>query len=469
MSTPATGHKRHEFRALLALAVPLAAAQIGQMAMAVTTGIQLGHVGSLALAAGGLGASITSVLVLVSQGVLAGIQPIIAQARGRADEHTQQAYAGALWAALALALIASLLVVPLLLNLTPLLELMGVETDVAALTASYCRNFAWGVPAILAYAPLRYYLAALEQIRVILLLAFAGAAVNALLGWMLIFGTPYWTGLGVAGGGLALSTTWWCMLLALVWYCQVHRRLPQLRFLSWPTLVRNTQEVFAVGWPIGGLYAAEIGLVTLATLQVARLGPVELGAHLICMNIVNIIFMVPLALSQAATIRVATFIGLNQPWAVRRSGWSALMLAGLFMVLSGLLITWQEQRIVTLFLPSDDANFAAILELNHSLFLILALYFVFDGIQTVATGALRGLKDTRAPMLICLCGYWGLAFPVGLFLARGLGWGAAGFWCGYAVGLAVVAALLTLRWHHTTHSFHARSGAMPLHLTPGGL
>ncbi|HEX8595027.1 MAG TPA: MATE family efflux transporter [Pseudomonas sp.] len=460
---------RQELRALLALALPLATAQIGQMAMAVTTGIQLGHLSSLALAAGGLGASITSVLVLVCQGVLAGIQPIIAQARGRADEQTEAAYAGALWAALALALIAALLIVPVLMNMSTVLGWLGVEADIAGLTAAYCRGFAWGVPAILAYAPLRYYLAALEQVRVILLLAFAGAGLNALLGGLLIFDGEHGAGLGVAGGGLALSITWWCMLLVMVWYCRVQRRLPQARIATWPVLVRNIREVVAVGWPIGGLYAAEIGLVTLASVQIARFSPVQLGAHLICLNIVNIVFMVPLALSQAATIRVATFVGLNQPAAARNSGWTALALASLFMVSAGLLIAWQQPRLVTLFLARDDENFGAILELSHSLFLILALYFVFDGIQTVATGALRGLKDTRAPMLICLCGYWGLAFPVGLFLGRGLGWGAAGFWSGYALGLAAVALALTLRWHHTTRNFQVRGKAIPLHATAGGL
>ncbi|OCR23120.1 hypothetical protein AFK24_20690 [Pseudomonas syringae] len=469
MTLLANSQRWHELHALLALAVPLAVAQVGQMAMAVTTGVQLGHLNSLALAAGGLGASITSVLVLVSQGVLAGIQPIIAQARGRADARTQEAYAGALWASLALALLASLLIMPLLMNLSPLLESLGVARDIAGLTAMYCRSFAWGVPAILVYAPLRYYLAALEQIRVILLLAFAGAAFNALLGGLLIFGTGHWAGLGVAGGGLALSITWWCMLLALAGYIVRHRRLPQAPLPGWSALRHGMREVFAVGWPIGGLYAAEIGLVTLATVQIARFSPVELGAHLICMNIVNIIFMAPLALSQAATIRVATFIGLNQPRAARRSGWTALLLASLFMMLAGLIVTWQQPRIVALFLQRDDENFAAILDLSRSLFFILALYFVFDGIQTVATGALRGLRDTRAPMLICLGGYWGLAFPVGLFLAQGLNWGAAGFWSGYSLGLAAVAILLTRRWHHLTHHLTSRCSGIPLHVTAGSL
>lgn len=469
MTSPTNNPHRHEYRALLALALPLATAQIGQMAMAVTTGIQLGHLSSLALSAGGLGASITSVLVLVSQGVLAGIQPIIAQARGRADEQTEAAYAGALWAALILALIASLLIVPVLMNMSTLLVWLGVEADIAGLTAAYCQGFAWGVPAILAYAPLRYYLAALEQIRVTLLLAFAGAVLNALLGGLLIFGDDDWTGLGAAGGGLSLSATWWCMLLALVWYCWFQRRLPKARVADRRALMCNIREVLAVGWPIGGLYAAEIGLVTLATVQIARFSSVELGAHLICLNIVNIVFMVPLALSQAATIRVARFIGLNQPAAARNSGGTALALAGLFMAFAGFFIALQQPRIVSLFLTQNDENFTAILELSQSLFLILALYFVFDGIQTVATGALRGLKDTRAPMLICLCGYWGLAFPVGLFLGRGLGWGAAGFWSGYAAGLAAVALALTLRWNHTIRNFHVRGSDKPLHATARGL
>lgn len=469
MIFPENIRNRHELRALLALALPLATAQIGQMAMAVTTGIQLGHLSSVALAAGGLGASITSVLVLVAQGVLAGIQPIIAQARGRADEHTEAAYAGALWAALILALLASLLIVPVLMNMSTLLGWFGVEADIARLTAAYCQGFSLGVPAILAYAPLRYYLAALEQVRVILLLALAGAALNALLGGLLIFGSGHWTGLGVAGGGLALSGTWWCMLLVLAGYCLIQRRLPLVGISNWPTLGRNLREALAVGWPIGGLYAAEIGLVTLATVQVARFSPIELGAHLICMNIVNIVFMVPLALSQAVTIRVATFIGLKQPAAARHSGWTALALASLFMASAGLFITWQQPRIVALFLAEDDENFAAILQLSHSLFLILALYFVFDGIQTVATGALRGFKDTRAPLLICLCGYWGLAFPVGLFLGLELGWGSAGFWSGYATGLAAVALALTLRWQHTTRNFPPCTSDKSLRTAPRGL
>lgn len=435
-----------EGRALLTLAAPLAAAQVSQMAMSLTTSLQLGHLDSLELAAGGLGASITSMLVLVTQGLLAGIQPSIAQARGRNDAMTQSTYALMLASAWSVVLLASLVIVVLLVNMEPLLLAASVEVDIAQRTAAYCRAFAWGIPPLLGYVPLRYYLTTLGRTRVVMLLAVAGALLNAAFGWVLIFGHMGFPRLGAEGGGYALSLTWWCLLAALFWHCHTQRQMPFARLPERAALRLGVKELFSVGWPIGGLYAAEIGLISLASVQMGQFGTVDLGAHLICLNIVNLVFMVPLALSQAATIRVGMITGLGEPTRAQLSGWVSLGLGAIFMAVTGLVLAWQQPRIVAWFLSPHDEHYSAISAVTAKLFLILAVYFVFDGLQAIATGALRGLKDTYVPMLICIAGYWILAFPTSLLLAYGMGMGVVGFWIGYALGLSGAAVALVYRW-----------------------
>lgn len=440
-----TASWRSESQRLLAIALPLAAAQLGQMLMMISSSMILGRLGSVVLAAGGLSASLIAFLTVVTQGLLASMQPLIAQARGRGDSE-QSVQRRTLAAALVLALLVSLPLILLLQVIEPLLRATGVATDIAQLAGEYCRAWCWGVPAVLCSAVLRYYLAAQEHPRIVMWLFLAITLLHFPLSWQLTL-KDY----GIAGAGYALSLCWWMVVLGLFCYCHWRRIFPAgLWQLRWHELKGALGTLLRLGWPIGGVYAAEMGLVSLSSLLIGRFGTTSLSAHMICLNLANMLFMVPLALGQATTVRVAWHHGRMAPDAYRMVGKLAMLFGAVFAMLAAVPLTLCGEWITKLFLTDSDIRFAEINQLTATLFTILALYLLFDGLQTIITGALRGLQDTRAPLFYCLLGYWGIAFPVGLTLAWGLHWQAPGLWSGYALGLASVSLLLLRRWRRKT-------------------
>ncbi|MBT9433111.1 hypothetical protein JZM24_15065 [Candidatus Sodalis endolongispinus] len=239
-----------ETRVLLAIAAPLAVAQIGQMAMMLTASMVLWRLDSVALA----GAWLLSLLV-------------------------------------------SLPLILLLTHITPLLRLFGVTADVAGYAGQFCRAYAWGIPAMLCSAPLRYYLASLERTRIVMWVAFIVSGVHFPLSWLWVLGAGDARGHGIAGAGYALSLCWWLMLVGLALYSARQRMLPP-GMLRLPARELRTAvgALLRIGWPIGGLYAAEMGLISFSSLLAGQFGAVSLGAHMVCMNVANIIFMVPLSL-----------------------------------------------------------------------------------------------------------------------------------------------------------------------------
>jgi len=439
---------RRELIEILVLAAPLATAQLAQMAMGITDTIMMGRVGSDALAAGGLGANVAFLLIIVGQGLVASLQPIIAQARGAADH---SGFGRTLAAGLLISVVASVPVVLVLCHIDRLLDAIHEPPQIAALTLQYETAFAWGVPAGMLQFALRNYIAAMERPRILMFVVVGAAFANFGFNWVFVFGHLGFPALGIAGSGYATSLTWWVMLTAFVIHLRVTHLLPRdLLRIGWADLQRGIGAVLHLGWPIAGIYLVEVGLFSVSSLMMGWFGPVALAAHQICLNIASFTFMVPLAISQAATVRVGYYVGGGALRRARVAGFTAIGLGVAFMTLTAATITTLSRPIFHLYLDAGDPKLDAVLAMGGQMIVLAALFQMFDGAQVVAAGALRGLKDTRAALVAGAIGYWGLGMPIGAGLAFGAKIGPVGLWWGFVGGLVAVAILLSLRFGQRT-------------------
>jgi MATE family multidrug resistance protein len=435
-----------ELRATLALAAPLAAANLAQMAMGVTDMVMVGRLGALPLAAAGLGAMLYFTGGVVLQGILSAVAPLAAHALGAGNRAAAGRIGGA---GLALALILALPFVAALTSLDRLLQWLGYNAALAVEIGHFLRAIAWGGPAFLCFAVLRSLLAALSHTRAVMAVLLLCVAGNAGLNWVLIYGHLGAPTLGVAGSGYASATNQWLILAGLALCARMMPGLASLRVLrsafapSWTPMA----SILRLGLPIGGIMGVEVGVFLGAGILIGLLGTAALGAHQLVLNCAGVSFMVPLGLSQAATVRVAYELGAGRALAARRAGLVALALGIGFMSGTAVVLWTVPDAIIAVYIDIADPANRATVEIARRLLVIAALFQVFDGMQTIAAGALRGYKDTMIPMLLAGFGYWGAGFGGGWLLAFPLGYGAVGLWWGLALGLAVVAILLTLRLH----------------------
>jgi multidrug resistance protein, MATE family len=437
---------RSELRATLALAAPLAAGNLAQMAMAVTNTVMVGRLGAMPLAAAGLGGMLYFTGGVTLQGVLSAVAPLAAHALGGGDRRAAGRVAGA---GLVLALLLALPFVAVLTSLELLLRALDYDATLAAEIGGYLRAIAWGGPAFLGFAVMRSLLAALSHTRsvmAVLLLCIAG---NAALNWVLIFGHLGAPALGVAGSGYASAINHWLMLAGLALCARIMPRLAALRVLRNALAASRIEmaNILRLGLPIGGMRGIEVGVFMTTGILMGLLGPAALGAHQLVLNCAGITFMVPLGLGQAATVRVAYELGAHQALAARRAGFVALTLGIGFMAPAAVVLWTAPEAIIAVYVDiADPANHETV-QIAQRLLAIAAIFQVFDGMQVIAASVLRGYKDTFVPMLLATFGYWGVGFLGGWLLAFPLGFGPAGLWWGLALGLAVVAILLTLRLH----------------------
>jgi len=444
VALPGRSGWRAELIGLVKLAGPLAAAQMAQVLMGTTDAVMMGRIGTDALAAGGLGTSITMMMIVIAQGLIQSIQPIVAQGRG-AEDH--RIFGRTLAGGLTTALICAVPMVILLTHFEPILLALHEPPVTARLTQSYEYAFAWGIPASMLQAVLRNYLSAFGRTRIIMLVASLACAANFGLNWLLIFGHWGLPALGLAGSGYATAIVWWGMALSLALYCWRRNLLPADLFrLTRREIWLGVSAILGLGWPIAGIWAVELGLFSGTSVLIGQFGPVALAAHQICINICSLFFNVPLSIGFAATVRVGFHIGRGAPHDAQIAGFTAIALGTGFMVFAALSIRLLAEPIFTLYLDPSDPAFPAVETLGRSLIAVAALFQVFDGAQTVAAGALRGLKDTRTPLVAGIAGYWFFGLPAGIGLCYGAGWGPVGLWWGFVVGLVAVSLLLGLRF-----------------------
>jgi MATE family multidrug resistance protein len=433
-----------ELRATLALAAPLAAANLAQMAMGVTDTVMVGQLGAMPLAAAGLGAMLYFTGGVMLQGILSAVAPLAAHALGSGDRDAAGRIAGA---GLMLAVLLALPLIAVVTSLAPLLRALGYDALLVAEIGRFLRAIAWGGPAFLGFAVLRSLFAALSQTRAVMVVLASCVVGNAALNWVLVYGHLGAPPLGVAGSGYASAINQWLIFAGLALCTRVMPGLAGLRMLrsafagSRPAMA----SLLRLGLPIGGLMGIEVGVFLAAGIAIGFLGAAALGAHQLVLNGASFTFMVPLGLSQAATVRVAYELGAGRASVARRAAFVALALGIGFMSAMAVVLWTVPDSIIAVYIDIADPANRETVEIARHLIAIAALFQVVDGMQTIAVGALRGYKDTVVPMLLATLGYWGAGFAGGWALAFPLGYGAVGIWWGLALGLAVVAILLTMR------------------------
>ena len=434
-----------EAKACLGLAVPLAGAQLSQADTAFTDTVMTGLLGSQYLAAGGLAATTFTSLLLMSTGVVSAVSPLAAEAQGagRIEKAGRVAVQG-LW-------LSALMALPIMLlvwYMGPILRQLGQEEATVVLAESYLRAIVWGFFPALAFASLKNFASALSRPRPVMILMVLGMGLNVVANYALIFGKLGLPALQLAGVGWASTMAYWFMFLALMAYIAAHSSFRPYQVLSrlhrWEGGL--FLDVVKMGWPIGVLFGVETGLFTVTTFLMGQLGTVTLAAHQIVLQTAAVTFMVPVGISLATTVRVGQFMGQQNWRAARRAGYIGIGIGGLFMGGMALLFWTVPQAIIGLYLDMQNPANAQVIQVATALLGVAAMFQLVDGIQIVAAGALRGLKDTRIPMVIGIFAYWGIGMSSGYVLGLHLGWGGVGLWLGLAFGLSTAATTLTWRF-----------------------
>ncbi|GGL00115.1 MATE family efflux transporter [Deinococcus radiotolerans] len=444
-------HLRHETRHLLRLAAPVIVSQFSLNALALISTAVIGRLGETQLAAVAYASATYYLGFIVLVGVMLSVGPRVAAAHGAADPRgvARTTRAGLLLAALLAALFLPLayLAAQLIGPHAP----GGIRGDLAA---TYLRLYALGMPATLIFSALRGALEGTGQPRPVTAVALSAVALAAALSPALAFGWGPLPTLGVAGAALATVSASWFSAGALAWVAR--RRLPR-QPVPRAEVLNELRALLRLGWPIGLTLGAEGGLFTVTSLLMARFGPQALAAHNVALQVITAVFMVPLGLATATGIRVAQHAGAGDLRRSRQAGLLGMALAVLIMLTVSLTYIFSPNAVIGVFLNVNDPANTAVVRGAASLLLIATLFQAFDGLQVTANSALRGLQDTRWPLLISLAAYWLIGLGSGSLLAFGLHLGPRGLWFGLTAGLCFAGATLLARFLRRTHPDRARA------------
>ncbi|MCQ4160904.1 MATE family efflux transporter [Roseomonas sp. GC11] len=429
---------------MLALAWPLALTNLSQIALVLTDTFFLGRLGEVPLAAATLGGNLYFIAMALPFGLGFAAAAMLAQERGRVARHMREmrrTLRQAAWLMLPLFAVLG----TALWHTGAILRATGQDPALAEAAQSYNRALLWGMPAFYGFLLLRGFLAALQRPGPALCVSAGAVLLNAVLVYLLVGGgldMPSW---GVVGAGLSSALANGSMLLGLALWIRADRRLRRFRLAGrfWRTDWRRMAEVARLGLPIASTMLMEIGIFSATGLVMGWFSASAVAAHAVALQVASASFMVPMGIGQAATARVGLAAGAGDARGAWRAGWTAIGLGAGFMVAMAVLLLLLNEAIAAAFLPAERPETRA---LAATLLMVAGVFQLADGVQAVAAGALRGLKDTRTPMLIAALGYWGLALPVGLGLGFPAAMGPPGVWIGLACGLGCVALLMTLRW-----------------------
>ena len=423
------------------IAWPVILAEIGWVLMGIVDTMVVGPLGPAAIGAVGTGSTMFFAVMVLGIGTLFALDTFVAHSygAGRVDECHRWLYTG-----LQVAVVLSVVLVALGLVGVRLLTWSGIQPDILALLQPYLAALLWSAPPLLFFTVLRRYLQAMNTVRPILVAVIVANVINAGANIVLVYGYVGVPALGVVGSAYATLVARVC-LAAMFWWVVVARER------QWPSGLYDVPFRWAVepmwrlvrlGAPAAFQIALEVGVFAAAAALAGRISASALAANQIVLNIAGFFFMVPFGLSSAAAVRVGQAVGRRDAGGVRRAGWCALALAlgfavvvaTLFVVVPGLFI-----RVFT--------NDPGVVQTGIVLLLVCAVFQPFDGFQSVSTGALRGLGDTRTPMLANLIGHWCLGLPVAYLLCFSRGWGVVGLWTGLSFGLVLIGSSLIVVWY----------------------
>ena len=431
---------RSSLRELLQLAFPVVVVQVGLMLMGVVDSIMVGRVSAAALAGVALGNVYFFAFAIFGTGVVMALDPVVSQAVGAGDE---PAIARAVQRGL---LLSALLTIPVSIPLCfagPVLALLGQPADAVPIAHEYTLRIVPSVFPFFAFVVFRQTLQAMGRLAPIVWLTVLANLLNVWLDWSLVYGHFGMPALSANGAAWATTISRWAMMVGLVavaWR-DLHGHLRAVQ----PEVFRTAplRRMIAIGAPIGVHMQLEFGVFGAVGLLMGRLGTDAVAAHQIALNLASLTFMVPLGVSAAATVLVGRAVGQGQPESVRHAARAALFVGVGFMCCTAILFIVVPSLFAMVY--SRDV---AVVALAASLIPIAGVFQVFDGLQAVSAGVLRGLADTRYPMVIGLVGFWLVGLPISLWLAFSMGLGPQGLWWGLVAGLVAVATLLLLRVRH---------------------
>lgn len=436
--------RRHTYRqhlwATVALGVPMVGTMLAQILMGVTDTIMLGWLGAAPLAASVLGTQIFLILLLTGSGFAQAVVPLAAHALGAGDTTVlRRAVRMGFWVTGAFSIVAF----PLMWFAEPILLALGQEAPLAKMADNYLDIAKWALIPNLFIMVLRSYFGVVHKAHIVLVTTLAAAALNAILNYALIFGNWGAPALGIEGAAYAtLGSSLLSMLLLMAmanWHpaLRPHAILQRCWRSDWPAFF----EVAKVGWPIGISILAEFALFSFSAIMMGWFGTIPLAAHGIVMQVISISFMIPLGLSQVATVHLGLAKGRKDPVEITMAGRTVLIVGvGFAVAVSALYVLWPSFTL-SLFLDLNTIDAPAILAFAIPLLMVAAAFQLVDTLQILAAGLLRGLKDTRVPMQFALFSYWVIGIPTAFALSQYTSIGAIGIWVGLAIGLTVSSVL----------------------------
>ena len=440
---------RRELRVMLALAIPVVLSELGWMAQGVVDTIMVGNLGPAAIGAVAVGNAVYYVPSLFGIGILLGLDTLVSHAYGRNDHDACHHW---LAQGVYLACIATPPIMLLTAGASYGFLRFGITPEVAGMAGGYLRILNFGTLPLLLYGAARRYLQGVAQVRVITVTLIIANLVNWFGNWVLIYGKFGLPALGVNGSAISTCLARVGMAVALLgfaWRYERSRGHPLFRHWARPSFVQ-IRQLLRLGTPAAGQTVLEVGAWNSATFAAGLLNPVALATHSIALNYASVTYMVPLGMSAAAAVSVGHAIGAGDRTRARRAGWMAMGLGTAFMVMAAIVFLLAPRPLIALY--TRDPR---VLVEGPGLLYVAAAFQIFDGIQTVSTGALRGLGQTRVPMVANFVGYWILGLPLGVWLCFGLRWGVYGLWIGLTLALVVIAATLLLRWRKDSSVYHA--------------
>lgn len=435
---------RPEFRPMFALAVPVVLAELGWMAMGVVDTLMVGRLSPEAIGAVGVGSSIFTAVAVFAMGLLLGLDTLVSQAfgAGRIEDCHRWLLHGVV-----LSVAISLPITLVIYAMVQALPAWGLTPEVLALTQPYLAVVMWSVLPLLLYATFRRYLQGMGVVRPVMIALFVANLANVFINWVLIFGKLGAPAMGVRGAAWATVVSRVVMAGYLFVVIVVRERGRRPGLFETPFVISPAwlTRLFRLGFPAAMQITLEVGVFATASALAGRLQPAALAAHQIALNIAACAYMVPYGLSSAGAVRVGHAVGRRDADGAERAGWMALVCGVVFMSGAASLFVTAPRFLIGAF-TSDQM----VLAIGASLLLVAAVFQLFDGMQGVATGILRGLGDTRTPMLWNLFAHWFVGLPFGYTLCFVAGYGVLGLWWGLSTGLIICGVALVIVWTNRT-------------------
>ena len=456
---------RKEFVPMLRIAIPVVMAELGWMTMGVVDTVMVGPLGPQAISASGVGNSMHIAFVIFGMATMLGLDTLVSHAYGRKDIRDCHRW---FFDGLMLAGVMAVPVMTLLIGVWFLIPVLRFHGAVRPLLESYFGILMLSTPFLLAYAVCRRYLQAMHSPQPVMFALITANVINATGNYVLIYGHYGFPALGVAGSAWSTVIARAYMLsflLFAVWWIDRKRTAEAgvedhhgLWHVDRAFDLSRIKRLLRLGLPAASQMGLEVGVFALATAMSGMLDPISSAAHQIALNMAGVAFMVPLGMGSAGAVRVGHAVGARDPDRAAAAGWTAIIIGTGFVLIAALLFVFIPRQLIGLF--SKDAS---VLSVGTSLLLLAALFQLFDGLQGVITGTLRGLGDTRTAMIVNLIAHWAIGLPTGYLLCFVIGWGVYGLWVGLSLGLIVVGIILLYVWTMKIRHYRESGAALLKH------